>query len=258
MKRLNRKQKLLAFFVLALLGLLLAPFVVVQIQEWIFRYRAERVLADVRSLIIHKAPAREVEAVFRRWNPDRLKGCCAIDEVLGHPVHDWSPDPDASTWSSIWSYLFFLGRGRDASLQVRAEFKAGTVTRMWYFVRACTSGPEPDNANDRMTGILHAEIGLDSHLSLEYLWEGLAIHPKYSLIDRDLSGGTDIPFGEAVVDFAYNANPADIERLTEIDFSCFTRLFQCRTNADMMPAVAAQYASEKPQLARMKKERPCR
>lgn len=255
MRQISRWRRTLRCLALAVLGLLLAPFVAVQIQEWMFRYRAERVLADVRSLMIRKAPASEVEVVFRRWNPDRLTGCCAIDEVLGHPVQDSSPDYDASAWAHFWRCLFVAYGGRDASLHVRAAFKAGAVTQMGYIVRAYTSGPVVDNLGS--IGMLNAEVSLSRDLPVEYLWEGLSIHPKYLVGDRDLSGGGDTPFGEAGADFAYDADPADIARLARIDLSCFTRLSQCRTIADFMPAVAAQYASEQPQFARMRKEHTC-
>ena len=255
MRRIGRWRRTLRCLALALLGLLVAPFVAVQIQEWAFRYRAERVLADVQSLMIRKAPARDVETMFRRWNPDRLTGCCAIDMVLGHGVEEGVPDYEESSWAHFCRGLFILYGGRDASLHVRAAFKAGAVTQMGYIVRAYTSGPVVDNLGS--IGMLNAEVSLSRDLPVENLWEGLSIHPKYFVGDRDLSGGGDTPFREAGADFAYDADPADIARLARIDLSCFTRLSQCRTIADFMPAVAAQYASEKPQFAGMRKEHAC-
>ena len=70
MKPFSRKKKILGFVALAVLVLLLAPFVAVQIQERIFRHRAEQLLADMRSLMMHKASLAEIQAVFRRRNPD--------------------------------------------------------------------------------------------------------------------------------------------------------------------------------------------
>jgi hypothetical protein len=71
MKRLSRRQRVLGFLVLAVLVLLLVPFAAVQVQESIFRHRAEQLLADMRSLMIHKAQLPEIRAVFERWHPSR-------------------------------------------------------------------------------------------------------------------------------------------------------------------------------------------
>jgi hypothetical protein len=58
---------MLAFIAIAVLGLLIAPFVAVQIQERIFRHRAEQLLADMRSLMLHKANLKETQAICNRW-----------------------------------------------------------------------------------------------------------------------------------------------------------------------------------------------
>ena len=66
---LNRRQKVLGFLVLPVLGLLLAPFVAVQIQERILRHRAGRLLADRRSVMMRKGSAEDMRAAFSRWGP---------------------------------------------------------------------------------------------------------------------------------------------------------------------------------------------
>ena len=63
MKALTRRKKILGFVGLAVLALLLAPFVAVQIQERIFRHRAEQLLADMRGLMIFKEIARNTSRV---------------------------------------------------------------------------------------------------------------------------------------------------------------------------------------------------
>ncbi len=149
MRPLDRKQKVLRFIALAALGLLLAPFVAVQVQERIFRHRAERLLADMRSLMLRKATMAEIEAVFKRWNPHGDPCFGELGYFYGHPrsgqgcnlaADSWSPSFDKNPegaenyWSGLWRLLFVIGGGRDAHIRAYAIVEGGDVKSLWFRV----------------------------------------------------------------------------------------------------------------------------
>ncbi len=63
--------------------------------------------------------------------------------------------------------------------------------------------------------------------------EGLAGHPYYKV---GRPGGCKIQLPDRVVYYSTHTPPAEIERLTSYDFSCFTRFNPCKHIEDLLPA----------------------
>jgi hypothetical protein len=266
MRPLSGKQK-----VLVVIGILLVPFVAVHIQEMIFRHRAEQLLADMRSLMMRKANAAEVEAVFKRWNPNgnpcfgpsisseghpRAARGCNLEAEVERDDFDYNPARTANRWSRIlWRALFVIGAGRQAVVHAHAQLEGNNVAYVSFHVHVCISfGPVGDD--EHFPDMLFAGTASDPPLPLGRLWQGLALHPNY-LIHEEHSEGDGSQDPTVYTDFGPHADPADIARLTNIDLSCLTRLVACRRPEDIMPQAAAQYALEQPQLAQMEKEHAC-
>jgi len=93
--------------VFVLLCLLFGPFVVVHIQEMIFRRRAERLLADMRPLILRKAKMAEIQDVFKRWDPHACsEQSCMIEgdswrsDFSVNQIVD--PEETTTDWHKLW------------------------------------------------------------------------------------------------------------------------------------------------------------
>src|SRR5690348_6074526 len=110
MGRLNPKCKILGFLSLVILGFLLAPFVAIQVQEWKFRYRAGRLLADMCALQLHQAGVEETQMIFKRWNHNERPICCWFETHLSLGDMD-SDTSDSSDWNQAWQRLFKMFGG---------------------------------------------------------------------------------------------------------------------------------------------------
>ncbi|MFZ0960422.1 MAG: hypothetical protein WAO35_05915 [Terriglobia bacterium] len=272
MRPLNRKRKILGFFALAVIVLLLAPFVAVQVQERIFRHRAEQLLADMRSLMMHKASPTEEQAVFKRWNPSDVE-CSAeacwfkIDLCYGSFPHvlDNSGVPDIDVlWAlnqlKLWLRPFRMYGGRLAHVRAYAQVVHGVLVDITFRVDLEVSPPPDDWSTVKemhQQYILSAAAASTPGFSIPAEWHGLTLHPNYVIAEgyppaRDLRRTPDV---YAV--FGPHADPADIARLTAFDLSCLTSLMPCRKSRDIMPEAAAQYAKEEPQLAQARKDHVC-
>ena len=68
------------------------------------------------------------------------------------------------------------------------------------------------------------------------------LHPEYDVgIGRHTTGSHSVG---AYADFTPYADPADVKRLMDIDFSCLTRWHSCQTGADIAPTAWNEAAAE--------------
>jgi hypothetical protein len=258
---------MLAFLAIAVLGLILAPFVAVQIQERIFRHQAEQLLADVRSLMLHRSNPAEFAAVAKRWHqdgPSCTEQHCWLETGRDYPSFEginYCEEP--TDWRSLWLRLFRTYGGRLAWIRAHAGMEHGTVTfatfqiSMENFSRPndahlyyCTNRPEG------LEGVLTGEAVAISHFSLRDDWEGLTLHPDYLIQVRPPRQG-DSPPVTILSESGPHADLAAVARLANFDLSCLTRLIPCRQPADLMPEAAEQWAKEAPQLAEVRKRQVC-
>ena len=251
MSPVSRKKKILGFLALALFGLLLGPFVAVQIQERIFRHRAEQLLADMRFLMLHRANLNEARAIFNRWNVDgdpRAGQYCSFEvELQGGPSHSFDMYP--TEWDVKWRHLLRKFGSRYAIVRAQAHLHEGIVSHV--AVRVDLEDPSGD-------AVLSGEATAIPRFSAHDIWQGLALHPNYFIGKAD-DGRIWGTWKDAYVyaTFDPHANSADITRLASFDLSCLTRLQPCREPWDLMPGAAAQFAKEEPQLARAQIKHVC-
>lgn len=254
---LNRKQKILGLLALAVVVILLAPFVAVQVQERIFRHRAERLLADMRSLMMHKGGAEEMRAMFERWSPYNT-GCtgqnCWFHKDLEYGHFSEMYDLDLMNESNRWLRLFRFFGGHPAYVHAHAETSFGA--RIMSFEMETERSSARFSPESIEQNILRARASIVGGFDIENTWDGLTLHPSYLLHVRSpRPGNMRYPTVSAV--FGPNADPADIARLTSFDFSCLTRWTRCREPGDPMPVAAAQFEREEPQIERVLKDHVC-
>lgn len=83
------------------------------------------------------------------------------------------------------------------------------------------------------------------------------LHPEYDVGIGRHTTGAFISVG-AYADFTPYADPADVKRLMDIDFSCLTRWHSCETGADIAPTAWNEAtAEEKKNEARNLTQRTC-
>ena len=250
--------------VLILLGILLAPFVAVQVQERIFRYRAERLLADMRALIAWKASAGEVQAVFKSWTSDGnpcSDGGCMLEGDSWRPgfriEQDVSPEEAVTNWQRVWlPPLFRTFGGRIAHVEANANLNGGIV-RVVSFEADVEVSPSP-GVNDYHAGnMLSGGAASGLTFSIREDWQGLTLHPEYVISGVKLNLPHESWAPSVYVAFGPHADPKDVQRLMAFDFSCLTRWRPCREPGDLMPEAAGQHAKEAFQLAQAGKDHVC-
>lgn len=267
MRRLSRRQKILEFLALAVLGLIVAPFVAVQIQERIFRHRAEKVLTDVRWLMLHRTNPPEFTAIAKRWHqddPSCTEQHCWLETGLDYTAFEGINYCEEQTdWRRLSLHLFRTYGGRLAWIHAIARMEHGTVTGAMFqisienfsgsndaYLYFCTKRAEG------LEGVLTGEAGALTHFSLRDDWEGLTLHPDYLIEVRPPWRG-DMPPPAIRSTCGPHADAAVVARLASFDFSCLTRLIPCRLPGDLMPEAAEQWAKEAPRLAEVRKRQVC-
>jgi hypothetical protein len=259
------KKKILGFLALAAFGLFLAPFVAVQIQERIFRHRAEQLLADMRLLMLHKANLAEMQRVFKRWNPD--SGSCSDLDCWLETNLSYSSFADVDycqedfSWRELWLRIFRIYHGRLARVHAHAQVVHGVVWAIVFQIEI-ENFSHPNDAYDfycrksHQGGMLSGLAASVSHFSIQSDWRGLTLHSNY-VIEEGYPQSSHPHTPDVYVDFGPRADPEDIARLASFDFSCLSSLVPCRKPADLMPEAAAQFAKEEPQLAQARVNHVC-
>lgn len=250
MGRLGLKRKILGFVALAVVGLLLAPLVAVQVQEWTFRYRAGRLLAGMRALQLHQAGIPEIQAVFMRWNHEDRPRCCwfETDLMLG----PWPPGVSDSNY--LWFRLFRMYGGHHAYVKAVASANGGRVWESLEIKLETILPPGPTKVVQ--DNLLSGETATIPRFSIRHSWHGLTLHPHY-VVDEVHVRNWHPRTPDISVLFDSQADPKEIGRLARFNLSCVTRLWPCSRPDELMPEAAAQYAREEPQLARARKDHAC-
>ncbi len=234
------------------LSLVFLAFLAVQTQQRMLRWHAERLLADMHQIRLYQSTWADAQRLMHRWGAwGHYDGSCTaasckyVIEMDG--IDHYNPRVPRHAWLD-WLlahdrfnlYQWFGGRGSG----VRASFTVhdGTIWR-----ESTAMGVSVPRRRIRTGNYddfdLSLSIGAGSyqrlHRTLEspFLYmggtEGLAGHPYYKV---GRPGGCKINCQIGVVYFSTHTPPAEIERLTSYDFSCFTRFHPCAEIEDLLPA----------------------
>lgn len=245
-----------------MLGILLAPFGAVHLQERIFRYRAGHLLSDMRFLVGHQANLPEIQAVFKHWDPHACseQGCTiegdswrtsfSVNRVV-------NSEDAASDWHPIWlPPLFRTYGGRIAHVEASAGIVGGTMRVISFEVNMEISpshGVSDYHAGNHLSGSAYSGYPF----SIRDDWQGLTLHPSYVIGGANLEAWYPWWATSAYVAFAPHVEGGDVKRLMSFDLSCLTRWRPCREPIDLMPEAVAQHAKEELQLAQARKNHVC-
>jgi hypothetical protein len=232
------------------LSLVLIAFLAVQIQQRMLRWRAERLLAEIHQIRLYQSTWADTQRLMHRWGAwGHYDGSCAAESckyeiemdsiafynplVQRQAGLDWLLARDRFNF-----YQWFGGRG--AAFKASFTVHNGTIWRESTAISVTVPRRRMRRDNDFD---LTLSVGAGSfqrlHRTLEnpfvYMGgaEGLAQHPYYKV---GRPGGCMINCQIGVVYYSTHTPPAEIERLTLYDFSCFTRFNPCAELEDLLPA----------------------
>jgi hypothetical protein len=232
------------------LSLVLIAFLSVQMQQRTLRWRAERLSRDMHQIRLYQSTWADAQRLMHRWGAwGYYDGSCMAAsckyEIELDSVDRYNQRVPRQAWM-IWLlrhdrlnlYQWFGGR-----LSVfRASFTVhdGTIWRESAAMAVSVPGRRMRKENDfdwtliigagsyqRLRGTLndgmHITMGSDDQL---------ARHPYYKVWRPS---GCKVLCQMVEVYYSTRTPPAEIERLTSYDFSCFTRFKPCARIVDLLP-----------------------
>jgi hypothetical protein len=230
----------------------LLAFLAVQTQQRMLRWRAERLLADMHQIRLYQSTWADALRLMHRWGAwGHYDGSCTaasckyeieIDCFSCYnrhvPPHAWVNWLLKHDRFNLYEWFGGRGSGTGASFTVHN----GTIWRegAWIGVNVPRRRMLKGNNDDFEWSL---SVGAGSyqrlHRTLEnpFLYmggaEGLAGHPYYKV---GRPSGCSILCQLVVAYYSTHTPPAEIERLTSYDFSCFTRFNPCARIVDLLPA----------------------
>jgi hypothetical protein len=211
-------------------------FAFIQLRQYWFRYRAERLYRDALSIRMRRTSFHDLEPVLQRWNGD-----VTHSDVCGRQhcdlriwISQWPYGPGES-WPGIecfrglYSSLGGRGSGAAIDLNVRNGFvwgeRLGVSTEGTFL-----TGDGRD---------LKQLIGLD--LSSKPRAEPWHLIRSYQPREVDVRSFGKLP-GIVSVSVTPYVAPEEIQRLSQVNFSCFTSLRPCRGHEGLAPVASAELA----------------
>jgi hypothetical protein len=229
MTRVKKILRVIAWAVAGLCAIILILAVAIRVDQYLLRRKAERLLADLKSLEMRKSTYQDARLVIDRWKdnihqdgscqPSRCDVQIALRDIFTqHQAILANHQKLAYVFGSIYRFLGVRPAMVDGTIRVRRNIVWGKG------IRALT-----ESSTMR---ILIGEAGSGSPLNIS------SLHPEYGM---DSWSGCCI---EAQVIFTPYTDPADVNRLMDIDFSCLTSRIPCKEKADILPTAWNEYMAE--------------
>ncbi|MGO4211381.1 hypothetical protein AB4Y89_23690 [Terriglobus sp. 2YAB30_2] len=232
------------------LSLVLIATLALQIQQRTLRWRAERLSADMHQIRLYQSTWTDAQRLMHRWGGwGHYDGSCTAESCKYSIEMDslafYNPRVPRHAWldwlltHDRFNVYQWLG-GRGAAFNASFTVHNGTIWRESTAIGVSVPGRRMRREGDfDLTLSIGAESYQRLHRTLEnpfvYIGgaEDLAQHPYYKV---GRPGGCMINCQIGVVYYSTHTPPAEIERLTSYDFSCFTRFAPCAELEDLLPA----------------------
>jgi len=242
MTRRYRRPILMAVPAISVLICLLV--VVVREQQYVLRFRAEQLLKDVQRLQNGTTTFEETERILDSWNPryDHAKTWCrAAKCAVQVKIGDFANNHEVFFAKyGLVRRIYSLMGGRLAMAGADVTVEKGTIVNHEYGVMVFVFPSEisgPDAYGYTLIGQL--EFGE----STPFGPREDTLHPTYNI---GWPSGCEICIA-IHVNLKPGASAADVERLSQVNFSCLTRWLQpCRDKSDILPAAWAQAQKDLP------------
>jgi len=259
--------------------------IVSQIEQHLFRRRAELVLAEIQSLELPKTPWHEAQIEFQRWRANSEFGSqcnaqkCSLTVTLDQIVLGYLTQrnvfirlDDYFRWRLNLAYdtgpfvrlewvlfrVYLRIGGHPARVVATVGMRDGIVWSKGFSVFIETYAQEVSGffgstpGSYTLIGETHSVPRFD-YFGTNWIDAQLRLHPDY-LIGRP-GGCTTCVLGWAK--FTPYTEPAEVHRLMQLDLSCLTRWHPCLNQMDIMPAAWAHYLEDQSRLDALRDHLAC-
>jgi len=213
-----------------LVFLLAAAWVWGEAAQWLLRWHAQHLLADIRSLEVNRSSWSDALPIIHKWAPDSTpKGGCTqeacnyqIDLVQTlPPMLVGDPAEGARNW--LPRLVDHIGL-RSGAARAGFVIEHGVVTSKW-FGEQVTLPVRGWRASASYIPYLSASAAETSHFH-QIAGDQKLLHPDRMVQHK----GSYI-----AVAFAPDEDPAERATLMDFGFACITRLQPCETQGDILP-----------------------
>jgi hypothetical protein len=235
MRQTRKILRVSGWVIAGLCVVVLIPAFAIRVDHYLLRRDAERLLADLKSLEMRKSTYQDARRVIDRWDDNmHQEGPCQqywCDVQIG--LSDFSVRHYMLFRSHHWLVrVHQLLGGRPALIYGFIRVRNNVVWGKGIRADIAIAVPDQDGGQFYFTVIGSAESGSPV---------GSPLHPEYGV--HSPSGCTGCTSTHVV--FSPYADPADVRRLMNINFSCLTRWRLCQTTANIVPTAWNESMAEK-------------
>jgi len=227
--------RVLGWAVAGLFVIVLILAAAIRVDQYLLRRKAERLLTDLKSLEMRKSTYQDARRVMDRWDEElHQEGPCQpfwCDVGISlRGVFLRHPTLFANRESLVYVFRLLGARPAmiDGSIRVRKNIVWGKGIRA---IIERQGGRTTDGHRYDYTLVGEARSGSPSTVIS-------SLHPEYRVDSRS---GCCI---DARVVFTPYADPAEVTRLMDINFSCLESWHPCETKADILPTAWNEYTAE--------------
>jgi hypothetical protein len=252
-------------FAVAVLVLVAGLAAFVQIQQHILRWRAERLLADIRQIQMGKSTWADAQRLMYKWGawgkwegPCTAEGCeyqiMLPDALQAVTTHFWERTPLAMReerhFYRQWElHLYSLLGGRITQIRAGVHLKNGIIWTKSYAVYTARSFYEY-GVEEFLIGTADGETRF-THPAYQ---PGLKLHPEYSLKAAGpcdgCSDGSCTVCRMIGASFTPFAAPGIVSQLFDFNLRCITSRKQCDDPKEIMPSTWHLYRLDQEELAK--------
>jgi hypothetical protein len=233
------------------LFLMLITFLAVQTQLTISRWRAERLSAEMHQIRLYQSTWADAQRLMDRWGAwGHYDGSCtatSCNYTIGMgTIRYQNPNAPRRAWVEWFSAhdrlnLYEWLGGRDAVYYASFTVHDGTIWRTGSGIGVTVPTRRIRTENDwPWTLSIDASTRQRLHRTIEDPFsfgflgseDELAQHPYYKVWSPS---GCMILCQMEIVYYSTHTPPAEIERLTSYNFSCFTQIIACSHIQDLLP-----------------------
>lgn len=241
------RWRLLALRVLSSAALVFValPLTAVQAHQYLLRMRAQRLMADIHQIRLYESTWNDAQRLMTRWGAwGKYDGTCSAKDCryqivmtdLGSLSGEWA---ERLANHHVFQIYGLLG-GRNTRIIASFTVHDGSIWRESFGIAVGTEkvGRWYGQDDYPLTLMIDTKSRQRLRRSDEDWWimgdeDQLAGHPYYK---EGRPGGCKINCEEAVVTYSTHTPPAEIERLSALNFSCLTRFNPCSDLEQLLPA----------------------
>jgi hypothetical protein len=206
-----------------------------RLNQYVLQWRAERLMSDFRSLELRKSTYADARRMEDHWFDNTEEKVCRpswCDLSISIRTADYKYPQFFWNHPRVVAVYHALG-GRGAGVFAFVQVRDGILWGKGIGLGVETLQTEPDGRHVEYE--LEGTIGTNDH----FQWIS-ARHAEYQI------GGPTACMGckDGWVNFTPFADPQDVLRLSDLNFTCITRWRQCTDQADILPTAWRQLKAE--------------